>query len=362
MLGRLTANTDNNSYFALGKRAFGTTGEIICMMSLVLFLMGALIFYLDLAAGFVLQFCQFVRTPVRLSSEPSAWYENKQLMTVFISLVTFPLACLRDMSSLGKASILGMICMSYILILTVLDCIFDSIGRSTTQSPAFAAVTPSVFASCFSSLLFAFVNHFTMVSVVPSLIDPTPKRRAQLTLGSAIFVYAFYAIIGLAGYIHFGTAVPKQILEATGGSMGAVTKWAYSIGKILMAQVLIISYPLLLDPARGTIEGALAIFCQRLPGWDKTRLIRHVLLTVSMVAGCALIAIKFPTEADTINQATTAFSGSLMVFILPSAFFLKLRKHYRTHFAETIAAWFNIVFGLAFMVGGTYFSVSTLLS
>lgn len=354
-LSRLAANTDLNSYFAIGRMAYGTAGEVASMIALVLFIIGALIFYLVLAAGYMVSFLQFVRPGVA-----GSWFSQPVYMTIMIALLTLPLACLRDMSALGKASIMGMVCMGYILLLTVVDFFVDSAGRAIAEAPLITTFGVDVFFGCFSTLLFAFVNHFTMVSVVPALIDPTPARRAKVTVYSAVFVFVFYLIVATFGYLHFGMAVSDNILNAS-TSTTAWAQWTYNLGRLMMAVVLILSYPLLLDPCRGTIEGALGKFFGGLHVWKATASVRSIVITVVLIAISAFVGIFFAPLAGVILNACTAFSGSLMVFIFPSIFFLKLGDRYRIQAWERGTAYFNIAFGVVFMVMGTFFSVKSII-
>lgn len=347
-LSRLAANTDLNSYFALGNLAFGTAGQLSAMIALILFILGALIFYIVLAAGYVVGFLSYCVKPEVIQAQP--WYLNNSLMMLFMVLLMFPIACMRDMSALGKASIVGMICMFYVLGLTVIDYFIDSAQR--TVAPAIVGFGVETFAGVFSSLLFAFVNHFTMVSVVPALIDPSSARRTKLTTVSSSLVFLFYLVIGLFGYLHFGTTTTDNIL-AHG------TTLAYAIARLMMAIMLILTYPLLLDPCRGTIEGALALIS---PSFKKPSMIRSVIITAAIMTISGLIGYFKPSEAGKILGCTVAFSGSLMVFVFPSAYFLKLGDRYKVHNIERIAAFGLIVFGIVFMGVGTFFNIKGIIS
>ena len=89
----------------------------------------------------------------------------------------------------------------------------------------------------------------------------------------------------------------------------------------------------------------------------KPSAIRSIILTVAIMAFSTVVGIYFDRQADMILTACTAFSGSLMVFIFPAAYFLKSGDRYKVHGFERVAAYFNIVFGIIFMFVGTYFSI-----
>ena len=125
-------------------------------------------------------------------------------------LFIFPLACLKDLSKLANASILGMACIGYITVLTVVDKFVDT----TSPAPVIATAkfTFQIF-ECFSVFLFAFLNHFTTVALVPVLVRPTPARRNQLIVTSQVATTAIYLLVAAFGYWHFGDSVTDDILR-----------------------------------------------------------------------------------------------------------------------------------------------------
>lgn len=351
-LSRLAANTDVGDFFTLGHMAFGTVGEIVSMVSLILFLFGALIFYIVRAQGYFISFVTFMRPSLALE------YKNSlpTILTIITAMLIFPLAAQRDMSTLAKASLAGMVCMGYVLLLTIFDYFYDSATTSVADTKLLVGFGFASFFSVFSDMLFAFVNHFTMLSTVPVMVNPTPKRRQALTIISAAFVFGFYLLVSVAGYLHFGESVNRNILLASKTS-NPIMQWAYQIGGLLMGSVLVLSYPLLCDPCRSTIDGAII----KSTGARKGSAIRSLGITAGIIFFSTAIGIFFAKEAEIILAAFTALSGSILVFIFPSAFFLRLSAKYRISPVERILAYACIIFGLFLMVFGTYFNFCDLL-
>jgi amino acid permease len=352
-LARVAANLDVGDYFTLGNMAFGVAGEVMAMVSLILFLIGGLIFYISLAQMFITDFLQFV-----IPSLANYTSSLPLIFTVAIALLIMPLAVQRDMSVLAKGAMIGMICMGYILALTVVDYFYAlGTGSVATDVDMFVSLEVGQFFRTFSSMLFAFVNHFTMLSVVPVMIDPSPKRRMTLTLGSGGVVIGFYLLVAVCGYLHFGNAVPKFILSAcTSDSAGA--QWAYKIGSLLMGLVLILSYPLLLDPTRGTIEGAMIRFA----GSPARSPVRSLIITASIVGISTFTALTFKDQVSTILRIFVAFAGSLLLFIFPAGFFLRFQDKYRVSAVERILAYVCIAFGFVLMILGSYHNIADLIA
>ena len=175
-LQRLSARTDLGDYFALGRLSLGVTGEVLAVISLILFLLGGLIFYIAIASTNFISFMVYVHP-----ASKNAWFLDDKKVMVFAALLIFPLACMRDMRLLAKTSFVGMACMFYVLLWTVVDFFYDSDVSKAAVVEAAVPVTFKGFVVVFSGLLFAFVNHFTLLSTVPTLINPTPTRARTHT-------------------------------------------------------------------------------------------------------------------------------------------------------------------------------------
>lgn len=352
-LGRLAAKTDQSDYYTIGRLGFGRAGELISMLATVLFLFGGLIAYVAIAGGYFSSFLIYIFP--KLGEFKGLHY----IVNPLTSLLILPLALLRDMSALSKASMIGMVGMGYILILTIFDFFYDSTGRAAANIQAVTAFQTSKFFVRFSTILFAFVNHFTILSIVPSMIDPTPSRRLKLTFGSAGVILGFYLLVSLFGYLHYGSAVPSNILEIN--PTDKFSRILYRTGSLLMGVVIVLSYPLLLDPCRSTILGAIALFSGK-KNTSSSSLSASIAVTLALMLVSTTIATVAFKAADKILGLFVGFAGTLLVFILPSGLFLRLQPQYQYRVAawERILAYAAIVFGLIVMVVSTFFSAKDL--
>lgn len=373
-LSRLAANLDISDYFTLGREAFGATGESLTMIGLILFLFGALCLYIDLSTRPIKEFLCYFFTSLKARSEEKGAFDVSlvHMVTLFIvALIVFPLSAQRDMGALAKASLAGMICLVAILALVLFDCWYDQGVRAAAKTIPYAIPSFANFFGAFSSILFTFVNHFTMPSSVTSMINPTPKRRLVMTLASASVVLAFNLAIGLGGYLHFGTAIGKNTVlmaasHADGTWMNAIYKWS----SLIFGIVLILTFPLLLDPCRSTIERVIELAM----GKDKakTKGAGNVSamsplslgITAGLITICSLIALACASNIETMDKIVTFFSGLAgppLVFVLPALFFLCLSDNYSVSLVEKIAAYILIGFGLLVTCIGTYFNARELV-
>lgn len=355
-LSRSAARTRIADYFRLGERVSGPRHAAVVATFLVLFQIGGLIAY----AAFI---GQYFSGAVRLMAgrEEAAWWWSPQFLSIILCMVAvFPLSCMHDMSRIANASILGMACVFYIFLLTSVDYIVAAVkGQAAPWSELSWFRLRSDFLNAFSSIVFAYVNHFTLVSVVPVLERPTPSRRAVMVWSSSAVVTAVYVGTGLFGYLHFGDKrVTPDILSA-----GRST--AYAVGQFAMSLVLIASYPLQCDPTRTASDQLLMQAVGQSGNWlSRHHKVRHYGWTVLYVAVPCLIAVTLRPYVMPILEVFSSACGSLLVFILPPFYFLRVAKlegvdggkiesGMRVHKWEKVLAYANMLFGAVVLVGGT---------
>ncbi len=349
-LSRIAARTDMGDYFEVGRAVYGTAGEVAAVTALMLFLFGALIAYSFCSSIYALGFiCYATSTEVN-----TTWYTNERLIIAVASLAIFPLASLRELSKLASASIVGMVCMGLVCILTVCDYFFDKLSTPVTYE---LFKFDSGVLRAFSNILFAFSNHFTMLAIIPTFVNPTVARRNRLLAISASVVAAFYLIIAAFGYLHFGEGIENDILTAP-----QVKTLPYAVAQLLVALVIILSYPLLCDPTKKCVN----LLLEKAIGPPMNRAsdhARNLALTAGLVASSALIAMYAATAVRPILGAFTSLCGSLLIFIFPSLFFLRLAPgKYSISGAERAAAYACIAIGIILAIFGTFFNVQKTIS
>jgi amino acid permease len=356
-LARTTAHHPHTGdYFGIGARVSGGGHAAVVAAALVLFQIGGLIAYAAFAG-------QYTTGGIRLlfGVGGGRWWLSPQLMSIVLATVfIFPLSCMRDMSRIANASILGMVCVFYIFGLTVLDFLVHLARGGAIAADITLFRVRSDFLNALSSIVFAYVNHFTLVSLIPVLVKPSPARRTAVIASSSLLVTMVYLGTGLCGYLHFGDQVAGDILSSGRGV-------AYGIGQLAMGLVLIASYPLQCDPTR-TASDKLLLQAIKSPLLQNSPQTRHYAWTAFYVLVPTLIAVTLRPYVMPILEVFSSACGSLLVFILPPFYFLQTVKRssggggdgtvkdthsMRMHTWEWIFAYCNIVFGVVVLFGGT---------
>jgi amino acid permease len=359
-LARICANTGADDYFKLGRLAFGPVGEMTAVAALLFNLLGGLINYANFAGDYLSSSLVFL-----FGLDAPTWYISPSFLKVAIAAFgIFPLSCLRDMSALAKSSLAGLACMAYILLLTIVDFFVDS---THYQPPRLLPHFSTQFFSAFGSIIFAFVNHFTIVAIVPVMVEPSPARRSQMILFSNSTVIAVYLSAAIFGYLHFGSSI-NPIKPDILNSPDSMTI-PYAIAKLAFASVMVCSYPLLCHPARSALDQLICRVCvgsspTRAQKWVSMAQTRHYCETIVLVAVPTAIAVFAADLAALFLDVFSSLCGSLIVFVFPALYFLKLAQpklyNFRVHRWERAFVGVNVFVGISVAIMGTFDSVKTM--
>lgn len=362
-LGRMAHHCETGDYFKLGRLAMGRHGETAVSVSLLLFLIGGLIAYANLTGSYIA-----AALGTMFGLDPKATVFTAGNITLLAStLFIFPLSCMRDMSMLAKTSILGMVSMLYISGLLA----YDALTRGTSYGIASAVdagtytrPTMNTFEFCFAlcgfigELVFAFVNHFTIVSLVPVMKDPSAKSRMTLISVSTISACVIYLLAALGGFYRFGS-----LLEKAGDALSVFkgqgdVPLPYTIAQLALGFVLICSFPLLCDPARSCLDSLVFGSASSI-----SAVTRHYLETALIVALPTAVAYFYQNKASKLLSLFSGFCGSLLVFTFPGSFFLILSRRFKFSASgvEKGLAYFCIVLGIVLAILSSIVNVSKLM-
>lgn len=361
-LGRLAHHCSTGDYFKLGRLALGKQGERAVSVSLLLFLLGGLIAYANLTGSFV---SGAVATLSKANKD--TMFLTPGTVTVLSAIfVIFPLSCLRDMSALAKTSIVGMLSMLYISGLLAYDAF--TVGTTWAVPSTLVAGTDKLNMSAFKfasallesvgKLIFAFVNHFTIVSLVPVMKDPSASARAKLISVSTACAVLIYSMAAFGGLGRFGSLAYQQNALGVFENAKAPVPLPYTIAQILLGFVLMCSFPLLCDPARSCLDSL--VFG---PASSVSPVARHYLETGIIVAVPTAVAYFVQDKADDFLSLFSGFCGSLLVFAFPGIFFLILSPKFKFSMSqkEKLAAQFCVALGVILAILSTIVNIRKLL-
>ena len=171
--------------------------------------------------------------------------------------------------------------------------------------------TPSKFGSWFGPSLFAFEGMGTALSIYESMGAADAKPFYAVVSTAYAYSIVVYSTVAAWGYICWGSSVSPIVIRsfpATHLGDGA---------KLMLAIVLLLTYPLQASPIFQLIDSTIASRCPALTNaWP---LFRMSVVALTCVASYVI------SDMESMVGLTGALAFSVIGFILPGAFFLQLR-------------------------------------
>uniref|UniRef100_A0AAY5F0D3 Amino acid transporter transmembrane domain-containing protein n=1 Tax=Electrophorus electricus TaxID=8005 RepID=A0AAY5F0D3_ELEEL len=290
-------------YEKLGERAFGWPGKITAFGSIILQNIGAMSSYL-----FIVKY----ELPEVIRTFLGEWYLNGNYLVVFVSVgIILPLSLLKN---LGKACVYVCVCLC----------------------------------SCFSEtaytipiLAFAFVCHPEVLPIFSELKDRSQKKMQNVSNLSILAMVIMYMLSALFGYLTFYDNVEAELLH----TFIKVYKFDTMLLMVRLAVLtsVTLTVPIVLFPIRSSITTLL--FAGREFSW-----FRHILIAAAILAFNNLLVIFVPTIRDIFGFIGSS-AATLLIFILPAAFYLRLVKSIPLRSPQKISAAIFLVVGVIFMFG-----------
>eukprot|EP00667_Euglena_gracilis_P010231 EG_transcript_10414 len=325
------------TYEEVAKRAFGPRMERVVVGQVIVLCWMATIGYMVLA-GTMLHTVIAAVASWAGAGLPS-WMGTK-LSMVLVALYVLPRCFAQQLSSLRWANLFSF---ASVLLLGVVVAVrtIQRLNDPHAHALPIQLWPNSIEGLPYSLPLFsaAFVCHFNVLPVHAELARPTRPRLQRVlhaAIGSCLVVYV---AIGTLGYLFARGDTCDNVLANFCNTDRLAT-----VGRCALFLTLTFNLPLLVIPCRANVERALerlrgsaaevppdlVPLATDLPpasgGWRDGTAIRRALLTVLIVSSACLAACCVPGVAVvwTLTGSTVSLS---VAFLMPCAFYLKLRAH-----------------------------------
>ncbi|NXH43357.1 S38A4 protein, partial [Dicaeum eximium] len=391
-------------YEKLGAKAFGWPGKCGVFIAVTMQNIGAMSSYL-----FIIKYelPEVIRAFMKLEENSGEWYLNGNYLVILVTVVVIlPLSLLRSLGYLGYTSGFSLTCMVFFVSVVIfkksqIPCPlpimdhgaenwtttnstvpmhlvmlsneslssgvnfmmdntaghFPSLEEPKDISPKSGVeyeahsdssdkCQPKFFvfnsrtAYAIPILAFAFVCHPEVLPIYSELKDRSRKRMQNVSNISITGMLIMYLLAALFGYLTFYGEVEDELLHT-------YTK-VYTFDSLLLSVRLAVlvavtlTVPLVLFPIRSSV-GAL-LFPKRPFSW-----IRHFLIAAVILAFNDLLVIFVPTIKD-IFGFIGASSATMLIFILPGAFYLRIVKKEPLRSPQKIGALIFLIVGIIFMM------------
>ncbi|XP_074554170.1 sodium-coupled neutral amino acid symporter 2 [Halichoeres trimaculatus] len=352
-------------YEQLGYKAFGMPGKLAASCSITMQNIGAMSSYL-----YIVKYELPIVIQSFLGSSNGEWYTNGDYLVLLVSLVIIlPLSLLRNLGYLGYTSGLSLLCMVFFLIVVIIkkfqipcplpediDAINETIKvLNTTLSHhnnsavdySEDACTPKYFV--FNSqtvyavpiLTFAFVCHPAILPMYEELKDRSRSKMQGVANVSFLAMFIMYLLAALFGYLTFNSHVEPELLHTY--SKVYKSDVILLIVRLAVLAAVTLTVPVVLFPIRTSVNQLLC--ASKDFSW-----IRHTIITVVLLAGTNVLVIFVPTIRD-IFGFIGASAAAMLIFILPSAFYIKLVKKESMKSVQKIGATAFLLCGFVVMIG-----------
>uniref|UniRef100_A0A3B5MA14 Amino acid transporter transmembrane domain-containing protein n=1 Tax=Xiphophorus couchianus TaxID=32473 RepID=A0A3B5MA14_9TELE len=308
------------------------------------------------------------------SSVCREWYLNGNYLVVFVSIgIILPLSLLKNLGYLGYTSGFSLSCMVFFLAViiykkTQLPCplpFMYSSNLSTNMDFSQADVSPvphpddeemcrpkyfvfnSQTAYTVPILAFAFVCHPEVLPIYSELKDRSRKKMQRVSNLSILAMLIMYMLSALFGYLTFYDFVEAELLH----TFTKVYKFDTMLLLVRLAVLtaVTLTVPIVLFPIRSSITTLL--FKGRDFSWT-----RHLVIAALILAFNNMLVIFVPTIRD-IFGFIGASAATMLIFILPAAFYLRLVKSLPYNSWQKVSAAVFLAVGVVFMIGSLFLIV-----
>lgn len=327
-----------SSYSSLARLSLGEWGVHLSDVMMVVNCFGAMTSYLIIIASFV--------NPI-FSQTFNINLDDYRSYVILISLlVLIPLSSLKNMESLKYTSVLAMVSICYLWGLVMYrggeslskdsfnDCQQFGCSRLGNFDTGFLRTIPII--------CFAFTCHMNVLPIFNELKDGSPAKFQMISASAQGFCALVYAAVASFGYMTFYECTKSNILNTFPDDDIAVT-----IARAGMTMTVTFSFPVLAYPAVQTIETALKV---------SFSYPKHVGILIVLVALAVIVAITVE-DVSLIFGISGSVAGTMLSFILPGLFFIKLDPNKHQTSSLRIQAYLMVILGTVFMIAALIFTI-----
>ncbi|NP_001011056.1 sodium-coupled neutral amino acid transporter 2 [Xenopus tropicalis] len=346
-------------YEQLGLKAFGIPGKLAASGSVTLQNIGAMSSYLYIVKY---ELPLVIKALMDIKESNGEWYLNGDYLVIMVSLaIILPLSLLRNLGYLGYTSGFSPLCMVFFLIVVIykkfeIPCPLEAMNMTSNSSSHdhmahnetddemckpkyFVFNSQTVYAV--PILTFSFVCHPAVLPIYQELKGRSRRRMMNVSNVSFFAMFIMYLLAALFGYLTFYSKVEPELLHTYSKVFGAGVIFVVVRLAVLMAVTLTV--PIVIFPIRSSLN---ELFCS---GKDFAW-IRHILITFLILAFTNVLVIFVPTIRD-IFGFIGASAAAMLVFILPSAFYIRLVKKESMKSVQKIGALLFLIGGIIVMIG-----------
>nr|XP_012605490.1 putative sodium-coupled neutral amino acid transporter 11 isoform X2 [Microcebus murinus] len=325
------ALSGTDTYQSLVNKTFGFPGYLLLSVLQFLYPFIAMISY-NIIAGDTLSKV-FQRIP---GVDPENLFVGRHFI-IMISTVTFtlPLSLYRDIAKLGKVSLISTVLTALILGIVITRIV--SLGPDVPKTDdAWVFAKPNAIQAV-GVMSFAFICHHNSFLVYSSLEEPTVAKWSRIIHISIVVSMFICILFATCGYLTFTGFTQGDLFENYCRSDNLVT-----FGRFCYGITVLLTYPMECFVTREVIANV--FFGGNLSS------VFHVVVTVVIITIAMLVSLLIDC-LGIVLELNGVLCAAPLIFIIPSACYLKLSEEPRTH-SDKIISCVMLPIGAVVMVFG----------
>nr|XP_014715781.1 putative sodium-coupled neutral amino acid transporter 11 isoform X1 [Equus asinus] len=332
--GGTLSGTD--TYQSLVNKTFGFPGYLVLSVLQFLYPFIAMISY-NIITGDTLSKV-FQRIP---GVDPENVFIGRHLIIVLSTVAfTLPLSLYRDIAKLGKISLISTVLTT--LILGIVMARVVSLGPYVPKTEdAWVFAKPNAIQAV-GVMSFAFICHHNCFLVYGSLEEPTVAKWSRIIHVSTLISVFISILFATCGYLTFTGFTQGDLFENYCRNDDLVT-----FGRFCYGVTVIMTYPIECFVTREVIANVFF-------GGTLSSVV-HIVVTVVIITVATLVSLLIDC-LGIVLELNGALCAAPLIFIIPSACYLKLSEEPRTH-SDKIMSCVMLPIGVVVMVVGFVMAV-----
>nr|XP_058157250.1 putative sodium-coupled neutral amino acid transporter 11 [Dasypus novemcinctus] len=326
-----------DTYQSLVSKTFGFTGYVLLSVLQFLYPFIAMISYNIITGDTLSKVLQ--RIP---GVDPGNLFIGRHFIIVLSTVAfTLPLSLYRDIAKLGKISLISTVLTTSILGIVMARVV--SLGSHIPKTEdAWVFAKPNAI-QAIGVMSFAFICHHNCFLVYGSLEEPTVAKWSRIIHVSVLVSVFISMLFAACGYLTFTGFTQGDLFENYCRNDDLVT-----FGRFCYGITVILTYPIECFVTREVI---INVFF----GGNLSTLF-HVIITVVIITIATLASLLFDC-LGIVLELNGVLCAAPLIFIIPSACYLKLSEEPRTH-SDKIMSFVMLLTGAVVMVVGFVMAVT----
>ncbi|XP_037706341.1 putative sodium-coupled neutral amino acid transporter 11 [Choloepus didactylus] len=326
-----------DTYQSLVNKAFGFPGYLLLSVLQFLYPFIAMISYNIITGDTLSKVLQ--RIP---GVDPGNLFIGRHFIIVLSTVAfTLPLSLYRDIAKLGKISLISTVLITLILGIVIARLVsLDSHIPKTEDAWEFAK--PNAIQAV-GVMSFAFICHHNSFLIYGSLEEPTIAKWSCIIHVSVLVSVFISMLFAACGYLTFTGFTQGDLFENYCRNDDLVT-----FGRFCYVITVILTYPIECFVTREVIANVFF--------GGNLSTVFHVIVTMAIITVATLASLLFDC-LGIVLELNGVLCAAPLIFIIPSACYLKLSEEPRTH-SDKIMSCVMLLTGAVVMVVGFFMAVT----